>query len=252
MLSEKLTCNFIKELVKKAREWEIKSITASGYSPSTGMGTSFQDIDYSMYDICVTNPPFRLYSKFMSSILNKIDFICLAPFLNRVTPNIGLPLMLKQCYLGHGVRLAVSFYSPFSKDKSKATKVCCDWLTSFPEAQDERDKALKNKMTNVNYEEYKDDYIVMENMTMKDGTHPIRVPSGQVPDDYDGWMFAPINFIDQYSTEEYEWYGTSFMKYYNIDHPENNPFAHKAANEMIEVGGKRKFHGVVFRRRSKT
>ena len=38
----------------------------------------------------------------MNCIVDKIDFICLAPFLNRVSPNIGLPLMLKKAYLGWG------------------------------------------------------------------------------------------------------------------------------------------------------
>lgn len=60
-LRDKLTCNFVRTLTQNARRWGIKSITASGYNPATEKGIKFQDVDYSKYDICVTNPPLSLY-----------------------------------------------------------------------------------------------------------------------------------------------------------------------------------------------
>lgn len=244
---EDVTSNFIKVLTENATEWGIKSITASGYDPETGRGVKFQDVDYTKYDICCTNPPFSLYREFMKCIVGKIDFVCLAPFLNRATPNVSLPLMLKQAYLGFGVGLGISFSNPTKENNYSGVKgVRCDWITSWPEAQEERNKQCHK--TGINYELYKDEYIIMENMTMKDGTHPIKV-NGAYPDDYTGWMFGPVSLLDQISHDEYEVYGTNYKKYYNTEHPENNPFNHKASEQMLIHNGKQYFHGIVFRKK---
>lgn len=95
-LNENPTCNFIKVLTENARKWGIKSITASGYNPKYGDGIPFQNVDYSQYDICITNPPFSQYKHFISSIINKIDFITIAPFLARGCGLTGQYLMQKK------------------------------------------------------------------------------------------------------------------------------------------------------------
>ena len=250
-IRSKLTCNFLRVFTQNVGNWKFKSITASGYNPAIGKGIRFQDIDYSKYDICVTNPPFSQYAEFMNCIVDKIDFICLAPFLNRVTPNIGLPLMLRKCYLGYGIHLGLNFYNPTSKNEYKTKGVACDWITSFDDAQKERNEKLRGKESYVDYEIYRDDYLTMENMTMKDGTHPIRVPGSQIPDNYNGWMFAGINVLEKISFDDYEWYGTGFQKYYNTTNPEANPFVHKTSNTMVKANDKQMFHGIVFRRKTK-
>lgn len=247
-LRNKLTCNFIRILAQNARRWGISSITASGYDPDTGRGIKFQDINYEEYDVCITNPPFSLYGEFMKCIVGKIDFICLAPFLNRVNPNVGLPLMLKQAYLGHNVYLALNFYNPTSDNEYKNKAVACDWITSYPEAQGARNKEKHNHRSGVCYADYKDDYIVMENMTMKDGTHPIRVPATMLPDDYFGWMFTSVNVLHEIDLSQFEWYGTSFKKYYNKTCVENNPFQHACTDNMVSTASKKFFHGVLLKR----
>lgn len=248
-LRDKLTCNFIRTFVQNARKWGIKSITASGYNPANGKGVKFQDVDYSKYDICCTNPPFSLYAEFMKTIVGKVDFIVLAPFLNRVSPNVGLPLMLKQAYLGYGAGIPdMNFYNPITNNLYKIKIIAVDWITSFSDAQDERNIELQDKQTGIDYNIYKNEYIEMENMIMKDGTKAIKVPATQIPDNYSGWMFTSIQFLQLYDLRKYEWYGTSFMKYYN-SHPEIKPFLGKAGNHVCEHNGKSMFHGIVFRRK---
>lgn len=249
-LRNKLTCNFVRTLTQNARRWGIKSITASGYNSVTNRGIKFQDIDYSKYDVCITNPPFSLYGKFMKSVIGNIDFIILAPFLNRVTPNVGLPLMLKQAYLGYNCCIHITFDNPTVENKSNTKIVLCDWIVSYNEAQLERNE--KRNMSGIKYELYKDEYAIMDSMTMKDGTHPVKVPGCQIPEDYDGWMFSDIGAIDRISHDEYEWYGTNFKKFYNTINPSVNPFTHKATDKMITVDGKQGFHGIVFRKKSQS
>ena len=246
-LKNRLTCNFIRTFVQMAADWGIKSITASGYDPSTDRGIRFQDVDYSKYDICVTNPPFSLYAEFMQAIVGRIDFVVLAPFANRNCPCVGLPLMLKQAYLGHNIMQAMNFNNQTKENGYVSKAVCCDWVVSFPEAQRERNG--QGHKSGISYDTYKDEYERMENITMKDGTHPIIVKLGTIPDDYDGWMFAPVSILNTLNTDEYECYGTNFKAYFNKANPESNPFAHKASNAMLKHNGKSKFHGWVIRKK---
>ena len=247
-LRNKLTCNFVRTLTQNAKEWGIKSITASGFNPDTNEGIKFQDVDYSKYDICITNPPFSLYGEFMKCIVGKIDFICLAPFLNRVSPNVGLPLMLKQAYLGFNVYIGLNFYNPTNKNEYKTKSVACDWITSFNEAQLERNKEFENHKSGISIHDYANEYIEYPLVTMKDGSHPIRVPATQIPDDYYGWMFTSINVLHLISFDDYIWYISNAKGYYNKLNPDDNPFMHKATNDMWMINGKKTFHGILLKR----
>ena len=248
--------NFAKYLNEKKEEFGIKSITVSGYNPKTGKGIKFQDVDYSQYDICITNPPFSLMDEFVKCLLGndyndkKCDFIFLSAFMNRVAPNIGLPLMLGKLYLGYN-RDKHHEFNNFIDDSDIPQKkiVACDWIVSWPDAQNEVNENAE-KLPNISYEEYKDDFLVYDRITMKDGTHPIRVTGNDFPEDYDGWMLGPVNLFDRkLDTRKYEWYGTSFQKYFNTDHPELNPCAHKLSNQMMFLNGRQTFNGILFRKR---
>lgn len=247
-LRNKLTCNFVRVLTAKARVWGIKSITASGYNPALDRGFKFEDVDYSKYDVCITNPPFSLYSKFMDCVVGNIDYIVLAPGMNRANPSVGLRLMLGEAYLGYTFNLMVHFLNPTVENNYKIKRVLCDWITSFSEAQEERNKIKLS--TGISYELYKDEYEVIPNMVMKDGTCPIHVKKGTLPDDYDGWMFGDVFILDLLSLDEFEWYGTNFFKYFNTISPENSPFLEKLSNAThLKLDGKYYFAGIVFRRR---
>lgn len=50
-------CNFLRYL-RDVRGARVKSVTASGYDPATDRGVRFESVDYSKYDLCITNPPF--------------------------------------------------------------------------------------------------------------------------------------------------------------------------------------------------
>ena len=108
IISKDIKGNFVRYLCSIAKEVGINSITVSGYDPETKNGISFENIDYTQYDICITNPPFSLYGNFMNKMLDaksrkeenneRFDFILLAPFINRIGTYIGIPLMEKTVY----------------------------------------------------------------------------------------------------------------------------------------------------------
>jgi hypothetical protein len=93
----------------------------------------------------------------------------------------------------------------------------------------------------------------MENITMKDGTHPILVRRyDAIPDDYDGWMRCAAGALDVLSNEEFEWYPTTTAEYFNEINPDASPYAHKVHPDMMKVSWQHKviFDGIVIRRRS--
>ena len=64
-----IKCQFVKFLVAHAEAYGIRSISVSGYNPQTGDGVKFQDVDYSKYDLVITNPPFSLFSEFIDVMM---------------------------------------------------------------------------------------------------------------------------------------------------------------------------------------
>ena len=246
-LRDKLTCNFVRTLTQNAQAWGIKSITASGYNPDLGKGVKFQEVDFSKYDVVITNPPFSQYPAFMKAIVGKVDFCVLAPLVNRLNPSICVPLMEGKAYLGFNIHKDMCFNNP-TKDNDYHTKhVAIDWLVSWPEAQQERNR--DDFKSGIKYEAYKDEYQPMENLHMKEGANPIKVNSA-FPEDYDGWMFGPISILDKLNTDKYEWYGTHCNKYFNSKlQSADNPFACKLTTASVKHKGKNMFCGIVFRKK---
>lgn len=252
-LKHKLTCNFLRTLTQNARSWGIKSVSASGYNPALGKGISFEDVDYSKYDICITNPPFSLYPTFMKTIVGNIDFIVLAPFMNRCSPSVGQRLMLGECYLGSTEAKEIQFIRPdkYAKDKKYDGMVCCDWITSFSDAQDERNEENACKDFGIDYEQYKDQFLTMPYMFMKEGKNPIRAASKSFPKNYGGWIFANIRLLGKLDLRKYDWYITQATKYFHTN-KEANPFDDekiKASGKSIYYLSENKtaFSGIVFR-----
>ena len=249
ILANQEVVNFVNYLWAVGKEAGIKSITASGYDISADLGVSFDDVDYSQYDLCITNPPFSLYSSFMENIMEEsqtLKFILIAPFMNRVAPCIAIPLMERKAYLGYGRHLAMNFNNPTG---GKGKKVAVDWIVSWPDAQEEVDRLSCS--TGKLYD--KTSYKEMPYMTMKDGTKPLKIKSvTEIPDDYNGYMFTSVAVLDKLSYAKYDWICTGCKRYFNKEHPELNPFNHKVSNEMIGYGTDDScFHGILFRRMRK-
>ena len=251
-ISENISCNFIKAIVAIGEDYGLKSVTASGFNTKIGEGIKFSDVDYSLYDIIITNPPFSQYGFFMKTILpfvrkrrdtnRPLDFILMSSFGDRVNPCVGLGLMLRDYYLGFGRHKTLNF-GVISKDTGyKVKPVAVDWITTFRDAQDVYDSKSLN--TGVKYSLYSDTFKVLDSITMKDGTHPIRINhKGAIPEDYTGWMQGSVGILSDLNFNEFEWYITNAKKYFNTDYPELSPFAHKITDSMLN------FHGIVFRRK---
>ena len=202
--------NFPKVLFDNFTSWGINSITVSGYNPEENCGIPFQEIDYSKYDICITNPPFSIIGDFLKEVIGNVDFICLSPYITRLSPIISEPLMDNKIYFGRNRCEYILF---MDKDSGRYKKVNCDWLSSFKDGSLEYSRHIS--APKMSYYEHKDEFQIMINMVMKEGYNPIKVSSATIPFDYDGWMFGSTDVLDKIDLDKYEWYSCECRKYLN-------------------------------------
>lgn len=222
---------------------QIKSLTVSS--------TLVKDIDFAKYDLCIAAPDFKNFNDFLNRLLKvrayneNFNYIILSPYMNRASACIGVPLMENKVWLGRNRHFAVDYCG---QDKIK--KLAVDWLTSYSDAQHDLFMSGSNTRASL----YKKP-VEMTNITMKDGTHPIRysADNGKIPENT--WLFASSAMLDTlpyylgtFPKGKIEWYATGCKKYFNKDFPEKNPLAHKFTNEMLRYGKDgMSFPGIIFR-----
>ena len=187
-------CNFVKFLVAHAEAYGIKSISVSGYNPATNEGIRFQDIDYTKYDVVVTNPPFSLFREFVDTMFsNNMKFIIIGPQ-NAITYKETFEYIKdNRLWLGYHHHLT-GFILPDGTilKKNDALPRCCCWFTNL----------------DVKYRH--DKLILTENYT------PERFPryynyngidvneTKSIPYDFYGHMGVPITFLQKYNPEQFE------------------------------------------------
>lgn len=185
-----IKCNFIKFLVSHAEEWGIKSISVSGYNPKTEEGVRFQDVDYSKYDVVVTNPPFSLFRDFIDVMFeNNMEFLIIGNKNSVLYKNVWPHFRDDEIRLGY--TNPKNFMRPNGTISDKVQGLC-RWFTSFP---------VDNK---------KDPFIFTEYYSKE--KHPdvvnydaIKVrKTKEIPADYYGNMAVPVTFLDYYNPEQFE------------------------------------------------
>ncbi len=194
-----IRCNFVKFLVAHAEDYGIASIAVSGYDPATGKGVRFQDIDYSRYDLVITNPPFSQFREFIATLFeNRMQFLVIGPQ-NAITYKDCFDrIKNNEMWLGYHYHLK-GFTRPDGTviPKNDNLPRCCCWYTNL-DVSYRHDKmilteefdAAKNP-TYVNYD-------------------AIEVPKTvAIPYDYSGDMGVPITFLQKYNPDQFEIVGSS-------------------------------------------
>ncbi len=102
-----IRCNFVKFLVAHADTYGIISISTSGYNPSIGKGVRFQDIDYSKYDLVITNPPFSQFREFIDAMFkNNMKFLVIGPLTAITYRDIFNHIKDNKMWLGYSKQLS--------------------------------------------------------------------------------------------------------------------------------------------------
>jgi hypothetical protein len=187
-------CNFVKYLVAHADDFGIKSISASGYDPATGKGIRFQDIDYSRYDVVITNPPFSLFREFVDLLMkNKKEFIVIGPQTAISYKEIFPYIKNNQLWLGYHYHLTGFLCSDGTVlKKNDALPRCCCWFTNLDVSYRHENMILTEDYTPEKYPKYANYNGIDVNK------------SNRIPCDYDGNMGVPITFLQKYNPNQFE------------------------------------------------
>ena len=195
----KVRCNFVKFLISHAEKWGIVSISVSGYNPSTGEGVRFQDVDYSKYDICVTNPPFSLFREFIETMLkNNMKFIIVGAQNSVTCKEVFLHFIRKEIWPGYHSHMS-GFIRPdgtiLPKQDNHARS--CGWYTNMVVDYREKYLPIDEEYTPEKYPKY-------------DNFDAINVDESMaIPCDYDGVMGVPPTFLHFYNPDQFEILGLS-------------------------------------------
>jgi len=189
-----IKCNFVKFLVAHAEDYKIKSISVSGYNPSNGEGVRFQDVDYSKYDLVITNPPFSLFREFIDTIFaNKMQFLVIGPQ-TAITYRESFKYILNnEMWLGYHHHLT-GFRLPDGTilKKNDALPRCCCWFTNLDVSYRHDELILTEKYNPVKYPKYYNYNGIDVGRT------------NQIPYDYKGQMGVPITFLQKFNPNQFK------------------------------------------------
>ena len=192
-----IKCNFIKYLVTNAEAYGIKTITASGYDPSTGKGIKFQDINYSKYDLIITNPPFSEFREFIATMFeNKKKFLVIGPLLALSYKEIFNKVKEDKLWLGYAKQLSGFRRDDgselLSKNPEGSVPRSCKWYTNL-DVNYRNDKiTLTESVKDKKYEKYYNYKAINIKKTR------------EIPYDYSGEMGVPISFISKYNPKQFK------------------------------------------------
>ena len=194
-------CNFVKFLVAHAEAYGIKSISVSGYNPAASEGVRFQDIDYSNYDIAITNPPFSQFREFIDTMFRtQTKFLVIGPTNGITYQNVFSRIQNNEMWLGYHHHMT-GFIKPNGEVLSKSdanVRYSC-WFTNLDVSYRHDKMILTEQYTAEKYPTY----------CNYDAIH-IGATS-DIPFDYEGLMSVPITFLQKYNPEQFEIIGNSAL-----------------------------------------
>jgi hypothetical protein len=195
-----IKCNFVKFLVAHADDYGIKSISVSGYNPRTNEGIRFQDVEYSHYDLVITNPPFSQFRELIDILSkNAVEFLVIGPQTAIGYKNVSLLIRQNKLWLGYAKQL-YGFGRPdgtrlLSKNPEGSVPRACKWYTNL-DVSYRHDKLILTE-----------EYIVEKYPFYKEfgGIRPIYITETKnIPYNYDSEMGVPFTFLQKYNPEQFE------------------------------------------------
>ncbi len=222
-------CNFVKFLVAHAEDYGIRSISVSGYNPATKEGVRFQDIDYSKYDLVITNPPFSQITDFFDVMMKfGTKFLVIGPQTAIGYKNSFRYIKENRMWLGYHFHLQ-GFLRPdgtqiMARNPDGAIPRACCWFTNLDVSYRRDRMILTEEYAPEKYPKY-DEYDAIEVSRTKN-----------IPDNYAGIMGVPITFLQKYSPIQFEIVG--------IDrYVEDNPhYGHR-----FKINGRETFARILIR-----
>lgn len=198
-----VTNQFVYYFLNHAEDYGIKSVSVSGYNPYVNRGIRFQDIDWSLYDCVVTNPPFSQFGEFIDTLIkNKIKFLVIGPQDALTLKSVIQHFQNNEVRIGYNYHLG-GFKRPDGSILDKQDNLCrsCMWYTNM-----DIDLKQKRLMLRESYEETPEKFPKFVNYDA------INIPkSNEIPYDYYGEMGVPITFMHKFNPDQFELIGSSLQ-----------------------------------------
>lgn len=207
-----------------ADDYGIRSVSVSGYNPRTGQGVRFQDIDYSRYDLIITNPPFSIFREFIDILVkNEKQFLIIGPQ-NAITYKECFDyIKTNRIWLGYNQHMTGFIMEDGTVlKKNDSLPRCCCWYTNLEVTYRNDLLILTEEYTPERFQRYYN-------------FDAIEVPTTRgIPDGYYGIMGVPITFLQKYNPTQFELIGIDQFipmdKSVKVPHNSNKPW--------LEKGGK--------------
>lgn len=192
-----MRCNFAKFLVAHAEAYGIRSVSVSGYNPRTGQGVRFQDIDYSRYDLIITNPPFSIFGEFIDVLMkNGKQFLVIGPLTAISYKNIFRYIQTNRMWLGYAKQLSGFVLGDgtalMAKCPEGSVARACKWYTNLDVSYRHDELILTELYEPEKYPSYFNYDAIEVSKTKK------------IPDDWTGKMGVPISFLSKYNPQQFE------------------------------------------------
>ena len=150
-------------------------------------------------DVVITNPPFSLFQQhFTLTMKHKKEFLVMANFLGLKLDVVFPYIMSNQVFIGYN---SGSFKFDCPDDKVKSS-YCC-WLTNLKDPRADKPFYSGAKYDDRDYPQL-DNYAAINVNRVRD-----------IPDDYNGVMAVPINFMAHYCSKQYRVLGKTHSKKFN-------------------------------------
>ena len=189
-------CNFVKFLVSHAEAYGIKSVSVSGYNPYTDEGVRFQDIDYSKYDVVITNPPFSQIIEFFDIMMDAgVEFLVIGPQTAIGYKEAFKYIKANRMWLGYAKQL-IGFLRPdgtmvMSSNPEGSVPRACKWFTNLDVSYRHDRMILTETYTPERFPRYYN-YDAIDVSKTKD-----------IPYDYPGKMGVPLTFLQKYNPDQF-------------------------------------------------
>jgi hypothetical protein len=151
-------------------------------------GGDFRNVDYSQYDVVVTNPPFSLFREFIAAMEANHMYYLVIGNKNAITYKEIFPLLQNnKMWLGNN---GVSTFTKPDGTEQKFGNI--GWFTNIPHNKRNNSIPLTKNYSPEAYPKY-DNYDAIDVSKVAD-----------IPMDYDGTMGVPITFLDKYNPEQFD------------------------------------------------
>ncbi len=196
-----IKCQFVYYLLNQADVYQFKSISVSGYNPKTKRGVRFQDINYSYYDVIITNPPFSQFADFIDILIkNNVKFLVIGPQDAITLKPIIEHFQKDEIRVGYHYHLS-GFKRPDGTvlPKQHNTPRSCMWFTNL-KVEDTQKELILTESYNENPSKYPK-FVNYDAISVGE--------TKSIPYDYYEEMGVPITFIHKYNKNQFELVGSS-------------------------------------------